>query len=273
MMELYHQTDMKACTSILEGGFDLGRATPGNQGMGTYFADTAQATGHKTRHMGCVIKVLARVGNIFDMENAWLPDMKNNESLDGLGIPNEAGCDTMFGYKLMEKNFQSVTTVKHGRERALFFDDQIIDMVAYPTDTNWGNDARQTGDYINDRSELKYPDSCNPADYPEFEPPTCKFDGKVQRETCLGFTNAGCFTTGNGNVDAAASCTGPVLKSPSLDWSACNKECFNNDECQGFQFEGDNGCTMYSEVPTAEHKEKSAIWCMKKVPSGKLLAV
>merc|ERR1719223_1684846 len=76
LMELYHQTDMTACKAILESGFDMGRATPGNQGMGTYFADEAYVTGYKTRHMGCVIKVLARVGNVFDMEDSWLPDMQ-----------------------------------------------------------------------------------------------------------------------------------------------------------------------------------------------------
>lgn len=275
VMELYHQTDMVACKSILDGGFDLGRTTPGNQGMGTYFADTAQATGHKTRHMGCVIKALVRVGNIFDMENAWLPDMENNETLEGLGIPDEAGCDTMLGYKLMEKNFHSITTVKHGRERAIFFDDQILDMVAYPTDTNWGNNADVRGPYLNDRSELKKPEGCNPADYPVIEPPPCKFDGKVQRETCLGFTNAGCFTIPNGNVDAMGPCSsGTVLKSAELEWNECNKGCFDNNECQGFQFSGENSCTMYSDVPKATHQEKSNIWCMKRsVPGGKLVAV
>lgn len=270
LVELYHQTDMPACRSILEGGFDLGRATPGNQGMGTYFANDAAHTAYKTRHHGCVIKVLARVGNVFHMKDDWLPDMQNNESLEGLGIPNEAGCDTLFGYKLMKKNFQSIATDKHGAERAIFFDDQILDMVAYPTRRK----GRRSGGYLNGRSELKYPESCDPDDYPQYEPPPCKFDGAVQREACAGFTNAGCFTTDNGNVNAEAGCTGTVLKSATLDWGKCNKECFDNRKCQGFQWQGGDECKMYSDVPSAVHwGEGSGAWCMKKVSSGNIISL
>lgn len=254
---LWHQTTMEACQSILRTGFDMGRAKAGNQGMGAYFADTAEVTGSKTRHTGCVIKLLARLGNVFDMGEGWLPDIGRGQD----------GCNSMLGYKLMNESFDSVTTIKHGRERALFFDDQVLDMVAYPCPTNWGNHAERVGDWINGRSELKTVDTCDPDKFPEITPPPCKFDGTVERATCAGFTSAGCYTLGNGNVDDAAKCTGaPVLKKEWVDWNTCQKDCFNNTKCKGLQFGRPNECIQYSREPSALHAENSGYNCMKKVP-------
>merc|ERR1712176_1352978 len=167
--------------------------------------------------------------------DAWLNDLGRIED----------GCDTLFGYKLMKEGFQSITTAKKqdwqpddvGVERAIFFVDQIIDMVAYPCEASWGNYGTPTGPYLNDRSELQYPDSCNPDDYPEYEPPPCNFDGQVQDKACAGFTNAGCFNGKDNNIDAGAKCgDAAVLKSSNVDWSGCQKDCMSNPECQGFQF-------------------------------------
>jgi len=258
---LYHQTDMTACTNILKTGFDIGRAKAGNQGMGAYFADDAPTTGIKARHPGCVVVLLARLGNVFDMNESWLPDMGHRQD----------GCDSQFGYKLMKEGFDSVTTVKHGRERALFFVDQILDMVAYPCPASYGNNGQRTGPWINGRSDLKYPDpeKCDPHDYPEYTPPPCKFDGNVQDKACAGFTSAGCYTTPNGNVDDNAQCKdATVLKRDSLDWNACQKNCFDEPMCKGLQFHGSNECIQYSNEPSSQHveNEQDRYWCMKKVP-------
>merc|ERR1712150_125617 len=215
----------------------------GNQGMGTYFADDAATTGYKSRHYGCVIKLLARLGTVYDMGDKWINDMGRIQD----------GCDPLFGYTLMHEGFDSITTIKHGRERALFFDDQILDMVAYPCPAFWNNNGQPTGPYLNGRDELKYPDSCDPDDYPELVPPPCKFDGGLQRQACAGFTSAGCFSRADGNVEDAATCTGAaVLRQESLDWYSCEKHCFDDPKCKGFQFAG-NQCIQYSDVPTAVH--------------------
>jgi len=254
---LYHQTDMKACKNILKKGFDVGRSTPGNQGMGMYFADTASVTGYKTRHTGCVIKALVRLGNVFDMGNHWLP---------GVHRLND-GCDPLFGYTLANEHFDSVTTIKHGRERAIFFMDQVIDMIAYPTGNYYRNHGEVRGAYINGRSEFNYPSSCNPNDFPEYQPPPCNFsESRALDKACAsGFSNVGCFTKPDGNVVADERCTGgQFLKKEKLDWAACQKNCYDAPNCKGFEYnKWAHTCKQFSTVPRS-YRAGGGFSCMKK---------
>jgi hypothetical protein len=154
--ELYHQTDMPACLNILNNGFDMQYATGGNLGLGTYFADDAAATGYKTRHWGCVIIVLVRLGKVYDMGPVWLA--------------GEDRCSKTFGEKLNEMGYDSMTTTKHGRERAIFQIDQVLDMIAYRTCTQFGCHEPE-GEWVGGRSELNH-SACNPKDFPDAHPQT-----------------------------------------------------------------------------------------------------
>jgi hypothetical protein len=160
---VYHQTDMAACRSILENGFDLAYSKPGNLGQGVYFADTAQRTGWKTRHWGCVIEVAIRLGNRKGLECTGSANGCEN---GWTWLPAADQGDRDYGSKLNCMGYDSLYTHKHGMEESIFFTDQIVDMIAYPTCTHFGCYER-TGPYLNGRSELNIPAQCNASDFEE----------------------------------------------------------------------------------------------------------
>jgi len=134
---LYHQTDKAACDQLIKQGFDMSRAKPGNLGAGVYFADDAATTNYKTRHKGCIIKALVRLGNVLELGDRWLQNAGRTPQT----------CDPLLGYKLAMpggEHVDSLTTIKHGRERSIFFTDQIVDMIAYPCTKN----GTRTGDFV-----------------------------------------------------------------------------------------------------------------------------
>jgi len=154
---LYHQTDKAACDQLIKQGFDMSRAKPGNLGAGVYFADDAATTNYKTRHKGCIIKALVRLGNVLELGDRWLQNAGRTPQT----------CDPLLGYKLAMpggEHVDSLTTLKHGRERSIFFTDQIVDMVAYHTDSNY---------WVNGRRTLNIPAECDPNAFKSFAAPEC----------------------------------------------------------------------------------------------------
>merc|ERR1712083_106042 len=91
-----------------------------------------------------------------ELGDAWLQDAGRWMS----------SCDPLIGYRLANtEGVDSLTTIKHGRERSIFFTDQIVDMVAYHTDTH---------SWVNGRSELNSDVTCNPESYRSYgSPPEC----------------------------------------------------------------------------------------------------
>jgi hypothetical protein len=112
---------MEACPSIFRNGFKTG--IKGIIGSGMYFAEKSVETGRKTRHYGCMIEVLVRLGRIYDAGEGY-----NTNPPDG--------------GRLLQMGYDAVTVVdtsnEHfGREFEIYHKDQIVDMTAYPCDGRW----------------------------------------------------------------------------------------------------------------------------------------
>jgi hypothetical protein len=104
---VYHQTSMEACKAILKTGFRTG--INGIIGDGIYFAERSLETGRKTRHYGCMIEVLVRLGRVYNAGEGY-----------GTNPPNRD--------RLLQMGFDSVTVVDptqahYGREFEIYHQD------------------------------------------------------------------------------------------------------------------------------------------------------
>lgn len=197
--KVYHQTDMAACRSILESGFDLAYSSPGNLGMGIYFADSAERTGWKTRHWGCVIEVAVRLGNP--------KALQCNGRADGCEggwtwLPERDQGDPDYGSKLNCLGHDSLYTYKHGFEESIFFTDQVVDMIAYPTCT-WYGCHRRNGPYLNGRSQLNIPSQCSANDFPDH----CNSTGTITTTSATETTQSSITMSGTSETISKTSMT------------------------------------------------------------------
>merc|ERR1712151_777188 len=106
----------EACKAIIKNGFRTG--IPGIIGNGMYFAEKSIETGRKTRHYGCMIEVLVRLGRVYNAGEGY-------------------GTNPPKGDRLLQMGFDAVTVVDvtkehYGREFEIYHKDQIVDMFAYP---------------------------------------------------------------------------------------------------------------------------------------------
>jgi hypothetical protein len=142
LLQLFHQTTMAACKSILATGFLRGHG--GLMDSGIYFCESAQETAGKAEHHGCLIEALVQVGNVMDLMTAQVPDSDR---------------DGKTGDRLRDMGFDSTTTSEQGIEWAIYFKDQVVDMIAYPSTTTGG----KAGPFVNGKWYLdtgKVPSAC-----------------------------------------------------------------------------------------------------------------
>jgi hypothetical protein len=152
LLHLYHQTTMEACPLILATGFRKG--VPGLLGAGIYFTESAEVTGWKALHWGCLVEVYVQVGHVKDLGN-------------GRVFANGDGRD--LGLEMNTMGYDSMTTNLEGVEWAVYYKDQVTDMIAYPC---YKNGTKIPGDNcVNDRCELSaaaVPAECNSSHVTEF---------------------------------------------------------------------------------------------------------
>jgi hypothetical protein len=142
LLHLYHQTTMEACPLILATGFRRGK--PGLLGAGIYFCEKKEITAWKALHWGCMVEVLVQVGHVKDIGDGQVAH--NGQSRD-------------LGIELGTKGYDSMTTNLDGIEWAVYYKDQVVDMIAYPCE----KDGTRNGTFVNDRDTLnadKVPASC-----------------------------------------------------------------------------------------------------------------
>lgn len=127
LLHLYHQTTMEACPLILATGFRKGAY--GLLGSGIYFCEAPEVTATKALHWGCMVEVYVEVGHIKDLGDGQVAH--NGQARD-------------MGIELGTKGYDSMTTNLAGIEWAVYYKDQVVDMIAYPCTKN----GTRTGDFV-----------------------------------------------------------------------------------------------------------------------------
>jgi len=156
-------------------------------------------------------------------------------------------------------------TNKNGRERVIFFIDQVVDMIAYPVPNKYGNNGRRTGPFVNGRGELRYPSKCNPRDYPEVHATSCD-QKKVSDRTCAGFAPVSCYTNHRGHIEGpkegGQKCTGgSLLKRLRADKDKCQKKCALHPSCTAIEV-ASRSCKLFSGNVGSEHS-RPGVMCLK----------
>jgi hypothetical protein len=101
-------------------------------GDGIYFAEDPAATGRKTRHYGCMIEVLVRLGRIYDL---------------GEGYGHQTNGEWLLHHGYDAATVVDMTKEHYGREFQIFYKDQVVDMLAYPCDGTWTDCEDQATQY------------------------------------------------------------------------------------------------------------------------------
>lgn len=174
--KVYHVTSMWACQRILADGFDIELSEKGSLGRGVYFSRSKKTAAWRTRHNGCVIIVAVRFGTERRLScSGWANGCEGGWTW----LPEWAKDDPGYGKTLACDGYDSLHSWKHGAASSIFFTDQVVDMIAYPT-CGWKGCTHRTGAWLNGRSQLHIPDTCNANAYGE----KCTYSNTP--EECMG---------------------------------------------------------------------------------------
>lgn len=165
---VYHVTTRWACRNILKKGFDLKYSAPGSLGEGIYFSRSLRTAAWRTRHYGCVIIAAVRFGSEkrLSCSGPW-----NGCERGWTWLEEWQKRDPTYGKALVCNGYDSLHSWKHGPASAIFFPDQVVDMVAYPT-CSWKGCSNRNGGYLNGRNLWHVAKECNPNAFQE----KCHFD-------------------------------------------------------------------------------------------------